>query len=200
MGVDKHHRPILAPSLTTGPVTADSLTVDPETIYTVLRLIDARVHDAIKTGLPDAAAADDLGLAQTVDSHIRGQDAAGASTLGYAIWRFLLPSSYQAGGDLVLRMRAHETFASQLGALLNMSLTKILGDASEGPELASGGGAALGVTLNNHDWTIDGATLSPGDEVQIHATMSRDDTGGAQGGYAAISHASLRYPAPAIDV
>ena len=179
------------------------LLIASETIERRLLLLDARVHDAIKTDLPDTPSADDLGLAEAIDSAIISIETNGggtASTIAYALWRLILdPLSYDAGKDVTIRIRAKTTALGEVDATLDLEAKLLDEDGDVGADLVSTAKKDLTTAYVDYDFVIAGATLVPGGEVQLRAVLDRDDTGGTAAGTMSIVSVSVMHTAPDID-
>ncbi len=188
MGFDKLRKPLLVPA---------------EIIETVLRLLDGRVHDAIKTDLPDAAANDDLGLAEAIGSKMVTIETAGdgtATTTAYALWRFVLdPLSYDAGDPVTVRLRALTAVLGEVSDILDVEAKLVGEDGAVGADINGTAEKQLTAALADYDFVLAGATLTPGCEVQIRVKMARNDTGGTAAAVMSLSKVSVLHKAPHVD-
>lgn len=187
MGVHKFRQPLL---------------IVGETVEYALRLIKAKVHDAIKTDLPDTPAADDLGLAEAIGSvltTIETNGGATASTVAYALWRIVLdPLKYDAGTDITVRIRAVTSALGTVEDLVDLEAKLVGEDGAVGADINGTAAQQLTTALADYDFVLDGATLVPGAEIQLRVALSRDDTAGAIAGTVTGSKVSLMHSAPDI--
>jgi hypothetical protein len=173
-----------------------------ETVERVLKLIDGRVHDAIKTDLPDTPSADDLGLAEAIGSvltTIATTGAGTATTTAYALFRFVLAPWYDAGDNITLRVRAKTSAIAEVSDQLDVEAKLVGEDGSVGSDLVSTTIKQLTAAYADYNFTIAGATLAPGDEVQVRVMLARNDTGGSASGTVTASKVSVLHSAPDID-
>jgi len=187
MGYEKIRRPLL---------------VIGETVEKVLRLTDAKVHDAIKTDIPDTPGTDDLGLAEAIGSvltTIETNGGATASTVAYALFRFVLDAFYDAGKDITVRVRAVTSALATVEDLADVEVKLVGEDGSVGADLNGTAAQQLAIAAADYDFVVDGATLKPGDEVQLRLALSRDDTAGAIAGTVTAPKVSILHAAPNID-
>lgn len=184
MGVDKQRRPVLVPSLT----------VDPETVEHSLSLAEARIHDAPKTFLPDAATEDDCGLANAEEAVLKSRTANNNQVVGYALWYFTLPANYKTGSDFVLRVHTRTTVLAGTHDRINSYVKKIHKDQTLGGDIVSTGHYdGLTTVMLDYDFNVHGGTLLPGNELQIMLQLDRNDVGGANAGHIEVGRVSLRY-------
>jgi hypothetical protein len=179
-----------------------ALLIAGETVEKVLRLVLAKVHDAIKTDLPDTPSSDDLGLAEGVDAVLTTIETNGggtASTLAYALFRFVLDPWYDAGKDITVRIRAVTSALGTVEDLVDVEVKRIGEDGAPDADLNGTAEQQLTTALADYDFVVDGATLVPGDEVQLRLALSRDDTAGAIAGTITAPKVSVLHSAPDID-
>lgn len=179
-----------------------ALLIAGETVEKVLRLVFAKVHDAIKTDLPDAPATDDLGLAEAIGSvltSIATTGAGTATTTAYALFRFVLDPWYDAGKDITVRIRAKTSALALVEDLVDAEVKRVGEDGAVGADLNGTAEQQMTAALADYDFVIDGDTLNPGDEVQLRLRLSRNDTGGTTAGTMTASKVSILHSAPDID-
>jgi len=188
MGVHKFRQPLL---------------IVGEDVEYVLPLTEGRVHDAIKTDLPDTPGTDDLGLAEAIGSvltSIETNGGATATTVAYALWRVVLdPLKYDAGSDVTVRVRAVTSALGTVSDLVDVEVKLVGEDASVGADLNGTAATQLTTSAADYDFVVDGTTLTPGAEIQLRLTISRDDTAGAIAGTVTATKVSLLHSAPNID-
>ena len=173
-----------------------------ETVEKSLRLVLAKVHDAIKTDLPDTPATDDLGLAEAIGSVLTTIATTGggtASTVAYALFRFVLDPFYDAGKDITVRVRAVTSALGTVEDLVDVEVKRVGEDGAVGADLNGTAEQQLAIVAADYDFVVDGATLNPGDEVQLRVMLSRDDTAGAIAGTVTAPKVSILHTAPQID-
>lgn len=158
-------------------------------------LPEFRVHDAVKTDLPDTPSADDLGLAEAVGSAIVGVETNGggtATSTGYALALIPIPADYIAGGTLTLRARAKVTNLSEVSEKIDCEVKKV-GDAAVGSDICATAEQDLTAAYANYDFTITPTGLTPGDILQVRLKLATNDTGGTQDATPSIAKVELRY-------
>lgn len=158
-------------------------------------LTSLRVHDAIKDALPDAAGTDDMGLADAVGSAALGVITADDSQLGYALFLFALPADYVAGQNITVELRAKTTGLGQVTNTFDVE-AKLVGDAAVGSDICATDPRTVTIAFANYSFTITGASLSPGDVLQVRIRYAMDDTGGGgSAGVATLARVQVTYPA-----
>lgn len=141
-----------------------------------------RIHDAYQTALPGTSSGDDLALIggtfgsaspsiQTYD--VKG---AGAVTL-YARAPFQLPPEYVAGLSVTGRFIAGMlTTIADTSATIDLQAYKSDNEAGVGSDLVSDAAQSINSTsLAAKDFTIDPASLSPGDWLDLRVAIAIND-------------------------
>ena len=110
-----------------------------------------------------------------------GEQAQGNTKTDAATWEVTLPSDYVAGRDVTLTVNAYASGVGTLGATKTLTLTAYLISDTVGTHGSNLGPAAATITTSAADYafTINGATLSPGNRIQLRLTMAVQETGGA---------------------
>lgn len=157
-------------------------------------LNQAKVHDAVKTDIPDTPSNDDLGLAEAVGSAIVGVQTNGggtATSTGYATFFFALPAEYVSGGAITVRVRAKVTALSEVSETVDCEVKKV-GDAAVGSDICATAAQALTAAYANYDFTVTPTGLAPGDILQIRLALATNDTGGTQNATPSIAKVEVR--------
>jgi hypothetical protein len=148
-------------------------------------LSSVRVHDNMAALLPAAAADDDMGLVTgtpgTDDLTLQGVDFGATSSDEKCAFQWRLPIEYQAGQSVRLRVHAGILTTVADGALtLDVECWRSDGEGSVGSDLYAGSAADINdTTTADQDFTIDAATLSPGDLLIFRLSFAGSDTGNA---------------------
>lgn len=145
-------------------------------------LTQLRIWDAFATVLTGTAGTDDLGLIggtfATASPAVRTSDlkAAGATTQ-YARFIFVLPPEYVAGQTVTLRAYAGmNTTVSDTTATIDFQVYRMDGTAGIGSDLCSTSATSINSLTNaNKDFTIDPATLGPGDQLDVRVAVAIND-------------------------
>lgn len=154
-----------------------------ETQEFTVPLTDLRVWDAFQTNLPGTAASDDLALIggtfATGSPTIRTSDADNTTVTQYARFIYQLPYSYVAGEDVILRIYAGmNTSVASASATVDVECYRHDGTGGIGSDLCSTSAQTINSTSNaNKDFTIDDATLTPGDQLDVRITVAITDSG-----------------------
>lgn len=140
-----------------------------------------RVWDAIQTAI-GAAGNDDLGITTgtfgTASPVITAGDVKAANVTRYARQIIRLPDDYVAGTDLTLRFLAGMvTTVSDGTATLDVSAHRTVGDGTVGADLVTTNAQSINsLTAANKDFVVAGATLLPGDQLDIRIVIAAVDT------------------------
>lgn len=182
-----------------GPMARTNLDTE-QKIYN-LPILGWRVHDAIQTHLPTTGAVDDLGITtgtwSTGVPHLRTAELNGGAGNGtyYARQQFQLPENYVAGQDGFLRFHA--------GMLTSVAATTFTVDGEvyrSDKDTTTGGSdlittsatSANSTTFTSYDFALSGATLSPGDILDIRiAVVATSATASTHFGAIAAVHLVL---------
>lgn len=156
-------------------------------------LSDLRQKAAMQTLLPAAADGTTLGLAAAAGSVVLGTSASANAKSETASCVYVLPADYVAGTDIVATLRAKVGVAPQVAATSALSAKKVT-DGVLGSNLVATAVVALTTAYADDAQTITGATLNPGDVLQLDVTLASNDTGGAHGSAASMSKFSLAVP------
>jgi hypothetical protein len=140
-------------------------------------LSDLRVHDAVGTLLPDAAANDDLGcVGGTFASSaptVQSRDSKAASLTGYARWRAVLPESYVSGSALSLAVTAKTSTVSDTSATLDAQAFEDDGVGGCGADLVTTAAQSVNsATEAVYSFAITGTGLESGDVLDARLTVA----------------------------
>jgi len=148
--------------------------------------------------LPAAAAAGELGFINGAAgaSYLRGETAV-TTKANTGRFQLTLPPRYVAGSNLTLVIHAKTLSAPHASAGIVVTAYRIGGEAAGGGNL---GPASIAVTeaYGDKSFTITGATLSPGDGLDILVTANIDDTGGGSDNYVIMGGLKMTVPSRAI--
>lgn len=164
-----------------GVITRSDLVA--ETMRQKLSLTDFRVWDAVQTNLPGTAATDDLGLVGgTFGSggpSIQSRDLKATSGTGYARIFARVPPEYVAGSNLTLRVHAGAITTVANGTLtIDFEVYRSNDETGIGTDLCATAAQSINsLTFADKDFTITGATLSPGDTLDIRVAIAISDSG-----------------------
>lgn len=157
-----------------------------------------RVHDALQTPLPGTSATDDLGLYGgtygTSQPLVRTYDvkAAGAQNL-YARALIALPESYVAGETITLRLGCGMvTTLADVSCEIDAQAFRIGKDNTLGADLVTTPATTMNsVTFADKSFTINPASLAPGDVLDVRLTIAVNDAATATAVIAAIAGIDL---------
>lgn len=156
-----------------------------EAVAYSIPLTSCRVHDALATNIPAAAADDDMGLVTgtpgTNAPSLRGVDFGGASTDEKSAFEFVLPPEYDAGESITVRASAGMlTTISDGTATLDCECWTDDGDGTVGSDICATAAQSINsLTFANIDFTITPTGLSAGDKLIIRLAFGGSDTGNA---------------------
>lgn len=151
-----------------------------------------RKSAALKDALDDAAGTSLLGLADAQGSLIVSSSTNNTSVTEKAACYVALPSNYQAGGTLTLRLRGSVSVARTASCTID-AVVKKLGDAGLGSDICETAAQSINsTTAANKDFVITPTGLVAGDVLMVEVTIVNNDTGGSTGGVATMQAASLR--------
>jgi hypothetical protein len=140
-----------------------------------------RVHDAIGTNLPAAAADDDLGLVAgvlgTAAPSVQSVDFGATTTTAYMRAQLPIPADYVAGQSLKLRFHGGMLVIADDDCTLDIVAYKSDEEAAVGADLAS---AAVADNINSAtfadiDFTITASSLAPGDVLDVRVSIVGTD-------------------------
>lgn len=166
------------------PITRAKLIQEALTPYTV-DLTQLRVHDALHTNLPGAAANDDMGLITgTPGTHaprLQGVDFGGGSTDEKAAFVFALPAEYDAAETITIRVRAAMITTIANGTCtVDVECWKLDGDGAVGSDLCTTSAQSINsLTRANKDFTITPTGLAKGDQLMVRVSFAGTDSGDA---------------------
>ncbi len=148
----------------------------------VIPLTWLRVWDAPTTNLPAAATSDDLGYPNatwaSASPTVTSSDGKATTITQYARVRYALPYCYIAGQTVTLRAYAGmNTTVSDTTAQIDFEVFRASGTGGIGSDLCSTSITSINSLTNaNKDFTIDPATLTPGDELDIRVKITITDS------------------------
>lgn len=151
-------------------------------VYPV-RLSDFKVWDNQASNLPNAGAADDLGIytgtwgTHAVKLSSGDVKAAGAVTRRAAI-TLQLPVEYVAGESIKIRVSgATETTVADVSSTVDVEAFLVGRDGTiDGADLVTTAAQSINATaFADKDFTVDPTTLAPGDELFIRVTLASND-------------------------
>ncbi|MBE3044089.1 hypothetical protein IMZ48_16260 [Candidatus Bathyarchaeota archaeon] len=108
-----------------------------------------------------------------------GSAANASSKSEYARLLWTLPPEYVAGSDLTFRFRCQVDGSAAVSQTIDLSCRLVDAEGGVGADLVEEAAQALPIAWANVDFTVTGATLSPGDELDILLTLAVNDTGGS---------------------
>lgn len=161
-----------------------------------LRLQDFKLGTLLQL----AAAADGtvLGLAAgTYGSNgprLIGSVANGNSKTEYARITFVLPPEYYAGENITIRLHCRVNGSAFVSQTVDVSVRKIDSEGGVGADICATAAQNLPAAWGNVDFTITGASLNPGDELDLLVTTVVNDTGGTLNKNAEIGSVILGCP------
>lgn len=125
---------------------------------------------------------------------IKGTAASNNSQTNKMRRQFTLPPEYVAGEDLTLRVRCAETVgAATVSTTIDAEVFALDKDGGVGSDLCATAAIDVTDTVGNKDFTVTGATLEPGDVLDIELTGVTNDTGGAVGTVLAVYDVALLF-------
>lgn len=148
-----------------------------------VRVTECRVHDAMSTVLPAAAAADDMGVNTgtpgTDGPSLRGVDFGATASDEKCGFQFVLPQSYRAGETITLRCHAGMlTTVADGSATLDVECWKDDGDGTVSADICATAAQNINsLTLADKDFTITPTGLEGGDLLNVRLSFAGSDTG-----------------------
>lgn len=145
-------------------------------------LLTARVWDALQTNLPGTGAADDLeiysGTFGTNSMAIRTGDFKTTTITRRCRMQIPIPMEYEAGEDINIRLHAGMmTTVADGSCTIDVEAYKSDEDAGLGSDLVTTAATTINsLTSADKDFVVDGATLSPGDWLDVRITIAGVDT------------------------
>jgi len=144
-----------------------------------LILLPQATADGTDLGL----ACDNYGQANSAPQLKTSSLAAGSSLTQKARFVLALPAEYVGSENLTCRIRA-TCNACQVSQTLALEAYRLDGSGSytgSPTNLVSTSAQSLGSSWTDFDFTINGASLAPGDQLDFLATVAMNDTGGSGG-------------------
>lgn len=149
-------------------------------------LSNVRVHDDIRSFLPDEAATDDLGFEATATFGtsvpvIDSGDGASTTIQRYGRFQVQLPPEYEADETVQLRARVAMGTVSDTTATVDFSAYAIgtKGAVSGSDLVTTAATSCNSATAANYDFTLTDTSLEPGDTLDCRIVI--DITDGATG-------------------
>ena len=146
-------------------------------------LTSCRVHDAMDTVLPNAAANDDMGLITgtpgTNALRLHSVDFGGTTSDEKCAFEFVLPAEYQAGESVTVRIRAGAiTTLPDTTATVDVECWPVAADGTVGSDLCTTAATSIrSLTMANKDFAITSTALVPGDLLIIRVSFAGTDSG-----------------------
>jgi len=143
----------------------------------------ARVHDAMATPLPGAAANDDMGLITgtpgTDAPTLQGEDFGGGTSDEKCAFEVVLPPAYRAGSAVTLRVKAGIlTTVADTSLTLDAEVWKDAGDGTVGADLCATAAQDINsLTMADIDFTITPTGLGPDDRLIVRLSFAGTDAG-----------------------
>lgn len=156
-----------------------------ELVANAVPLTDMRVHDAVSSLLPAAAANDDMGLVTgtpgTNAPTLQGVDFGGTATDEKCLFVFALPIEYDAGQSITVRCHAGMlTTVSDGTATLDCEVWSDDGDGTVSADLCATAAQSINsLTLADIDFAVTPTGLSAGDLLFVRLSFGGSDTGNA---------------------
>lgn len=144
-----------------------------------------RVHDALATNLPAAAAADDMGLNTgtpgTDAPTLRGVDFGGTTSDDKCSFEFVLPPEYDEGQSFTLRIRAAMlTTVSDGTCTVDVECWQAGDDGTVGSDLCATAAQSINsLTPADKDFEITPTGLLVGAKLIVRVSFAGSDTGNA---------------------
>ena len=148
-----------------------------------IQLTEMKVHDAMSTVLPAAAANDDMGLITgtpgTDGPTLQGVDFGGTSSDEKTSFEYVLPLGYKAGGTITLRLRgAVLTTLSDDTCTIDAEVWLADEDGAVGSDICATAAQSINsLTIADKDFTITPTGLVPGDKLIIRLAFICTDAG-----------------------
>lgn len=148
----------------------------------VVNFADFRVHDAIATLLPSAAANDDLGFDGgtfgTEAPHLTAGDVKTTSSTRYGRFLVRLPMEYDDGETVTLRLKAGMlTTVADGSCTVDVEAYKCDGETGVGSDLCATAAQSINsLTFADKDFIITGTGLVSGDLLDIRIAVAYVDT------------------------
>lgn len=156
-----------------------------------------RVWDAVQTNPPGTASADDLGLVTgtwgTNPVRLTGGDmkALGATTR-YVYFSIPIPANYDDGETIQVRIRAKmETTVADVSCAVDL-VAYVGSSGALGSDLVTTSAQSMNsLTAANYDFTINGASVEPGDLIECRLAIACNDAASATAVTPAVYKVSL---------
>jgi len=148
-------------------------------------LTNLRVHDAVMTELPNAAANDDLGVVMatwnTDAPTCQAGDIGGTASTRYAFFSHRITEDWILGETMTIRFYAGMlTTVADTSCTLDLECYVNNGDGTVGSDICATAVQDINsVTLANKDFTITPGSISNGDELLFRIAIAYSDTGDA---------------------
>lgn len=178
---------IAARSLTEGHLSATAAIARTQLALDSLKsyqqkLTDFRIWDAFATVLTATSGTDDLGLYggtfASASPTVGTGDVKTTTVTRYARIMIPIPMEYEAGEDVNIRLHAGmQTTVADGSATIDVQAYRSDEDAGIGSDLCSTSAQSINsLTSADKDFIIDGATLSPGDWLDVRITIAVVDS------------------------
>jgi hypothetical protein len=195
-GADKY---IAYTATAAGTVSRADITTD--TGIATLNLTDARVWNARVTSLPNAAAADDMGLingtSKTDPLLLQGIDFKAGTTDEACYFSFTLPENYVDGGTITIRVRAGmNTTVSAGTATVDVNCYTNDDDGTLSADLCETAAQSINnLTAADKDFVITPTGVVAGEQLDIFLTFGGTDGATGTAVIPQINKVQVRYAA-----
>ena len=167
------------------PVTRAQLQLETLVVHGV-PLSSLRVHDAMATLLPAAAANDDMGLVTgtpgTDAPSLQGVDFGGGASDEKAAFEFILPPNYESGGAIYVKLLDCSclTTAADTSLTVDCEVWKQTSAGAVGSDLCATGAQSINSTTPAAiTFTVTPTGLVAGDKLIVRLSFAGSDTGDA---------------------
>ena len=170
--------------------------LEQEDIEVPLPLEDLRVHDALSSRIPVAAAADDLGLIQgtfaTGAPKVQSSDSKAASTTQYARVRFALPAEYVTGTNIYVLVTAGTSTVADTSSTIDAQVYKDDEVGGISADLCATAAQSINAAVAEKTFTVTGTALTPGGVLDLRLTVAIVDAATGTAVVASITRAAVK--------
>lgn len=156
-----------------------------DTMTLTVPLTTGKTHDAMATGLPAAAANDDMGIITgtpgTDAPTLQGVDFGGTTSDEKAAFEIILPHAYRAGSAITVVLRAAMlTTIADGSCTVDVECWKDAGDGAVGSDLCTTAAQSMNsLTPADLSFTITPTGLVAGDKLILRLSLAGTDSGDA---------------------
>lgn len=146
-------------------------------------ITSCRVHDAMDTVLPNAAAADDMGLITGTPGTnallLQSVDFGGTTSDEKCAFEFVLPAEYQAGESITVKIRAGAiTTLPDTSSTIDVECWPVAADGTVGADICATAAQSIrSLTMADKSFVITSTGLVAGDLLIIRLSFAGSDTG-----------------------